>query len=75
MRDPRCWREVIIRGGITLVMAVVFYVYLDASPWVLAVPLIIAALVVMRWSVRPSVMDDDDCDDDDPADAAADEVA
>lgn len=70
MRDPRCWREVAIRGGITLVMAVVFYLYLDASSWVLLVPLIIAALVVVRWSVRPSMMDDDD-----PSDASSDRVA
>ena len=60
MSDPRCWREVAIRGGITLIMAIVAYAFLDASAWVLLIPVGIAALVVMRWSVRPASLDDDD---------------
>ena len=60
MRDPRCWREVLIRGGITAILAAVTYVFLDAAPWVWWIPVAVTALVLAKWAVRPSDLDEDE---------------
>ena len=57
MRDPRCWREVFIRGGMTTILVAVFYFALDLDPWIWLVPVGIVALVLLRWAVRPSILD------------------
>lgn len=59
MKDPRCWREVLIRGGITLIIVGIAIVFLDADPWALLAPLAIAALVVLKWALRAPEDDED----------------
>lgn len=63
MKDPRCWREVLIRGGITLIIVAIAFVFLDADPWVWIVPPAVASLTVFKWAVRPASLDDDPRDD------------
>ena len=63
MRDPRCWREIYIRGGITLIISAVAYFALDADLWIWLFPVVIVALVLAKWSVRPAELDDPDGDD------------
>ena len=53
MRHPRCWREVAIRGGSMTIMAAISYFILGAAPWVWLIPLAIAALVLLKWALRP----------------------
>ena len=53
MRDPRCWREVLIRGGMTAVLAAITYFVLGIDPWVWLLPVGVTALVVLKWAVRP----------------------
>jgi len=60
MRDPRCWREVLIRGGMTTVLVAVLYFALDLDPWIWLVPAAIVALVLLRWAVRPEMLDEDE---------------
>jgi Flp pilus assembly protein TadB len=57
-RDARCWREVLIRGGITAIMAGVIYFALVPEPLIWLAPVVVSALVVMRWVVRPETLDD-----------------
>jgi len=45
-RDPRCWREVLIRGGVTAIMA--------------GVILVVSGLVLLRWAIRPEGLDRQD---------------
>jgi len=60
MRDPRCWREVMIRGGMTTVLVAVLYFALDLDPWIWLVPVAIVGLVLLRWAVRPGMLDEDE---------------
>ncbi|MHB1296845.1 MAG: hypothetical protein ACYC4R_17860 [Anaerolineae bacterium] len=53
MRDPRFWRELLIRGGMMLIIAGITYFFLDAGPWVWLIPVAVAALVAFKWLVRP----------------------
>jgi len=53
MLDPRCWREVWIRTGMTLILVAVLYVWLKAPAWVWLVPPAMAGLVILKWAVRP----------------------
>jgi hypothetical protein len=53
MRDPRCWREVYIRGGMTLIISAVAYFMLDAGLWIWLFPLAVVGLVLAKWAVRP----------------------
>jgi hypothetical protein len=53
MRDPRCWREMFIRGGITAIMAVIAYAILGAEPWVLILPAAMVVLVWLKWGTQP----------------------
>ena len=53
MRDPRCWREVLIRGGMTTLLVGVLYFAQGLTPWVWLVPPVVAGLVVLRWAWRP----------------------
>ena len=69
MRDPRCWREVFLRGGMTMIMAVVAWLFLDLDAWVLLLPLGVAALTCFKWMLRPQGLDDAD-DDKDPDDVS-----
>jgi len=59
MRDPRCWREVMIRGGMTTVLVAVLYFALDLDPWIWLAPVAIVALVLLRWAVRPEMLDEE----------------
>ncbi len=58
LRDPRCWREVLIRGGITAVMAAVIYFAFVDEPLIWLAPVVIVALVLLRWALRPEGLDD-----------------
>lgn len=58
LRDPRCWREVLIRGGITTVMAAVIYFALVDEPIVWLAPVVISGLVMLRWAIRPDDLDE-----------------
>jgi hypothetical protein len=58
MRDHRFWRELIIRGGMTAVLAAIAYFLLGAEPWIWGLPLTISALVVLKWALRPEAPDD-----------------
>lgn len=60
MRDRRCWREVMIRGGMTLLVSAISVLMLRASPWMWALPVGVSALVLLKWALRPP----DDSDDD-----------
>ncbi len=53
MRDPRCWREVFIRGGIMTIVAATSYFFLNAPALIWLLPVVIGALVVLRWTLRP----------------------
>jgi hypothetical protein len=53
MRDPRCWREVLIRGGVMSIVAGVSYFILKVDAWIWLLPVVISALVVVRWAARP----------------------
>lgn len=59
MNDPRCWREVLIRGGITVIIVAVATIFLRVDAWVWVIPPIIAALTIMKWAVRPADVDED----------------
>lgn len=60
MNDPRCWREVLIRGGMTVILVAVAAIFLGVDPWVWVIPPAIAAITVLKWAVRPS--DEEDAD-------------
>ena len=60
MRDPRCWREVFLRGGMTMIMAIIAWLLLDIPVWVLLVPMAIAALTCFKWALRPEGLDEED---------------
>jgi len=53
MRDPRCWREVLIRGGVMTIVAAVSYFILRVDAWIWLLPVVISALVIVRWAARP----------------------
>lgn len=59
MRDPRCWREVYLRGGIMAIVSAVAFFMLDAEPWIWLLPVVVVAMVLAKWAVRP-VEDDDE---------------
>jgi len=49
---------VLIRGGITAIMAGVIYFALVPEPLIWLAPVVVSALVVTRWVVRPETLDD-----------------
>lgn len=53
MRDPRCWREVLLRGGMTAILAAIAYFLLDADSWILLLPLGVVLLVLLEWLLHP----------------------
>ena len=57
-RDPRCWRELIIRGGVTTIMAGVIYFAIMREPLVWLAPVVVMALVLLRWAWRPEDAED-----------------
>ncbi len=57
MNDPRCWREVFVSGGISLIIAAVCAVFLRAGAWVWIFPAAVVALVLLKWAVRPKDLD------------------
>ena len=57
MNDPRCWREVLIRGGLTTIIIAVATFFLGVDPWVWVIPPAIAALTILKWTVRPADVD------------------
>jgi len=60
MLDARCWREVLIRAGITFIMVGLLYLWLGVSPWAWLAPPAIAGLVILKWALRPPEEDDVD---------------
>ena len=60
MRDPRCWREVLIRAGTMTIVVAVLYFFLGLDPKVWLVPVAIAALVCIKWTLRPPDHDQGD---------------
>ena len=62
MRDPRCWREVLLRAGMTGALAAIAFFILHAEPWVWLLPVVIAAMVLLKWAFRPE--DEDENGDD-----------
>ena len=59
-RDARCWREVLLRGGITAIMAAVIYFELVREPLVWLAPVAVSGLVLLRWAIRPEGLDPED---------------
>jgi hypothetical protein len=74
MRDPRCWREVLIRGGMTTVLVAVLYFAEELSPWVWLIPPAIIGLVLLRWAVRRADWGEDVLPADEDAVASRDEA-
>lgn len=58
MRNPRMWREVFIRGGVTTIVAAIAVLFLRAEPWIWLLPVGVVALVVLRWLTAPEEDDD-----------------
>lgn len=58
MNDPRCWREVLIRGGMTAIIVAVAALFLGADPWVWLIPPAVAGITILKWAVRPKDEDD-----------------
>lgn len=46
-------RELLIRMVVTGILAVVAYLFLHAGIWVLALPIGVGILVVIKWVLRP----------------------
>ena len=59
MGDPRFWRELFIRGGMTLGIAAIGYFILDAGPVVWLIPVLVSALVAVKWLLRPKEEDEE----------------
>ncbi|MCD6521042.1 MAG: hypothetical protein J7M05_14080 [Anaerolineae bacterium] len=59
MRDPRCWREVFLRGGLMTVLAAISYFLLGAEAWVWWIPVGVVLLVLFKWLVRPAELDEE----------------
>lgn len=53
MRDPRCWREVLLRASMTGALAAIAFFVLHAEPWVWLLPVVVAAMVLLKWAFRP----------------------
>ena len=53
MRDPRCWREVLLRTGVIAIFVAIAYFVLDSDPWVWWIPLGVGLLVILKWTLRP----------------------
>jgi len=60
MNDPRCWREVGIRTGITVIMVAVATAMLHVDPWVWVIPPALALVTLLKWAVRPADEDEDE---------------
>jgi hypothetical protein len=60
LKDPRCWREVALRGGITAIMTAIAIFYLDGELWLWIFPVIVVAMTVLKWVVRPPAWDDEE---------------
>jgi hypothetical protein len=60
MNDPRCWRELLLRAGTISIFAAICYFRLGADAWVWYIPLAVAALVLLKWAVRPKDLDEDE---------------
>lgn len=54
LMGPRFRRELILRGGITLLFAAIAALLLDAGPWIWAAPVGVAALVAVKWLLAPA---------------------
>jgi hypothetical protein len=65
MRDPRCWRELAIRGGMTFMLAAIAYFVLDGPGWIWWLPVFISAMVLLRWALRPKNWDEEEEQDED----------
>lgn len=50
MYSSRFGRELLIRGGITLVISAITYFLLDAGPGVWLIPLVVVGLVIAKWT-------------------------
>ena len=60
MREPGLVRELVLRGGLTLTLAAIAALWLDAGPWIWVVPVGVVALVALKWLGRPGADDDGD---------------
>lgn len=58
MNDPRCWRELLIRGGMTAIILAVATIFLGVDPWVWLIVPAIAALTIVKWALRPADLDE-----------------
>ncbi len=57
------WRELILRGGLTLTIALIAYVLLDAAPWIFGLPVAVSALVLLKWRMRWIEKEEDEDED------------
>lgn len=57
--DPRCWREIMIRGGVMTIVAAIAYFFLHAQAWIWLFPVGISALVLFKWIARPQELDEE----------------
>ena len=58
MKNPRCWRELLIRVGTISIFTAISYFLLGAAAWVWYIPLAVAALVLLKWAMRPKDLDE-----------------
>lgn len=58
MLVSRCWREVLIRAGMTVIIVGVLCIWQRVSPWVWLAPPAIAGLIILRWAMHPPQEED-----------------
>jgi len=63
MKHPRLWREILIRGGLTLVFAAIAVAFLGADPWIWLVPVGVTLLVVLQYALGPGDESPSESDD------------
>ena len=51
MNSNACKREMMIRGGMTLIMSAIFYFGLDIDPIIWLLPFAVVAFVWVKWRV------------------------
>lgn len=51
--DHRFYRELYIRGGVMLIVAAIAYWILGAEAWVWWMPVVVSALVLIKWLLWP----------------------
>lgn len=66
MSEPGLVRELILRGGLTLTLAAIAALWLDAGPWIWIVPAGVVLLVILKWRGLGGADTNDEHDRDEP---------